>query len=196
MRKLSLLLISGMLTFSISAQAKTKAPLGCSVSPIVELKTNMGEIDIQLDRVKAPITVANFMQYVSTKFYDGKIFHRVIPGFMIQGGGFDVKMTEAETKMPIKNEAKNGLTNDKYTISMARTNDPDSATAQFFINVNDNVPLNYSAANPGYAVFGKVIKGQDIADKIAGVQTKTVGQYENVPEKAVVIKTARIRACK
>ncbi|MCC2624548.1 MAG: peptidylprolyl isomerase [Burkholderiales bacterium] len=196
MRKISIFLAGSMLAFSVSAQAKPKAVLGCSVNPIVEIKTTMGEIDVQLDAVKAPITVANFTGYVKSKFYDGKIFHRVIPGFMIQGGGFDEKMVEAVTKAPIKNEAKNGLANDKYTIAMARTNDPDSATAQFFINVNDNVPLNYSAANAGYAVFGKVIKGQDVADKIAMVTTKTVGQYENVPEKAIIIQSAKMRACK
>ncbi len=196
MHKFSLLLAGGMLAISVSAQAKPKATLGCSASPIVELKTNMGEVDVELNTAKAPITVTNFMTYVNSHFYDGTIFHRVIPGFMIQGGGFDEKMTEAATKSPIKNEAKNGLTNDKYTIAMARTNDPDSATAQFFINVNDNVPLNYSPANPGYAVFGKVIKGQDVVDKIALVSTKTVGQYENVPEKAVKIISAKMRKCK
>jgi peptidyl-prolyl cis-trans isomerase A (cyclophilin A) len=169
---------------------------GCVANPVAELKTNMGEIDIQLDTAKAPLSVANFVQYVNSKFYDNKIFHRVIPGFMIQGGGFDEKLNQADTKAPIKNEASNGLTNDRYTISMARTNDPDSATAQFFINVNDNASLNYSAANPGYAVFGKVIKGQDVVDKIALTPTKTVNMYENVPVKAVVIKSAKMRACK
>lgn len=174
---------------------------GCVTNPVAELTIlsagkKIGEIDVQLDTTKAPISVANFVQYVNSGFYDNKIFHRVIPGFMIQGGGFDEKLNQADTKAPIQNEAKNGLTNDKYTISMARTNDPDSATAQFFINVHDNTPLDYSASNPGYAVFGKVIKGQDVVDKIALTPTKTSNMYENVPVTAVVIKSAKMRPCK
>lgn len=165
-------------------------------TPVVELDTNMGKIDIQLNRAKAPASVANFEQYVQSGFYKGKIFHRVIPGFMIQGGGFDKSLSQAATKAPIKNEANNGLTNDKYTIAMARTNDPNSATAQFFINVNDNTFLNYSANNPGYAVFGKVTKGQNIVDKIAGVATHTDGMYENVPNTPVIINSAKTLACK
>ena len=159
------------------------------------LNTNHGIIEIELNAEKAPITVANFVDYVKSGHYDGTIFHRVIDNFMIQGGGFDAKMNEATTKAPIKNEADNGLTNDKYTIAMARTNDPNSATAQFFINVKDNNFLNYSAANPGYAVFGKVVQGQAVVDKIAGVPTGTVGMYENVPTTPVVIKSAKMLAC-
>ncbi len=164
-------------------------------TPQVELNTNMGKIVLQLDAKKAPISAANFEQYVKAGFYKDKIFHRVIPGFMIQGGGFDEKMAQAPTKSPITNEANNGLTNDKYTVAMARTNDPNSATAQFFINVNDNKFLNYSAGNPGYAVFGKVVSGQKVVDAIASTPTHTEGMYENVPNKAVVIKSAKMLAC-
>lgn len=164
-------------------------------NPVAQLTTNQGVIEIQLNQAKAPKSVANFEQYVNSGFYAGKIFHRVIPGFMVQGGGFDKSLTQAATKAPIKNEANNGLANDKYTISMARTNDPDSATAQFFINVNDNKFLNYSAANPGYAVFGKVIKGQNVVDKIAAVPTHTEGMYENVPNTPVIIQSAKMLPC-
>lgn len=164
-------------------------------NPVAELQTNMGIIDIQLNPAKAPKSVANFEQYVNSGFYSGKIFHRVIPGFMIQGGGFDKSLNQAATKSPIKNEANNGLANDKYTISMARTNDPNSATAQFFINVNNNTSLNYSASNPGYAVFGKVVMGQDIVDKIASVQTHTEGMYENVPNTPIIISKAKMLPC-
>jgi len=169
------------------------------VTPVAELVTNYGTIDVQLNPAKSPMTVANFEQYVNSGFYNGKVFHRVISGFMIQGGGFDGKMAEAVTKAPIKNEANNSLTNDKYTIAMARTQDPDSATAQFFINVNNNGFLNYTGNTPqgaGYAVFGKVIKGQKVVDKITEVKTITVGVYENVPATPVVIKSAKMLPCK
>lgn len=166
-------------------------------NPIVEFNItsndkSIGNIDIQLNQDKAPLSVANFLQYVNSGFYNGKIFHRVIPGFMVQGGGFDAKMTEAKTKAPIKNEANNGLKNDKYTIAMARTQDPDSATAQFFINVKDNQFLNYSSNNPGYAVFGKVIKGNSVVDKIEQVPTTDAAMYQNVPVKPVIIKSAKV----
>lgn len=165
----------------------------CENNQIVELTTNLGTIDIALDANKAPVSVKNFLEYVNSGFYNDKIFHRVIPGFMIQGGGFDKAMNQAKTNAPIKNEAANGLKNDKYTIAMARTQDPDSATAQFFINVKDNDFLNYSGpSNPGYAVFGKVIKGQDVVDKIAEVKTTTVGYYQDVPSSAVIIEKAKI----
>lgn len=164
-------------------------------TPVAELKTNMGIIDIQLNKAKAPISVNNFIDYVNSGFYNNKIFHRVIPGFMIQGGGFDANMKEAATKSPIKNEASNGLKNDKYTVAMARTMDPDSATAQFFINVKANDFLNYSGANPGYAVFGKVIKGFDTVDKIAGTPTTTSGMYENVPKTPIIIQSAKMLPC-
>ncbi len=184
-----------LITMMLSLGAATAANAATTTKSCTELDTNQGKIIVQLNFAKAPVTVANFEQYVSSGFYSNKIFHRVIPGFMIQGGGFDAKMNEATTKAPIKNEADNGLTNDKYTIAMARTNDPNSATAQFFINVKDNNFLNYSAANPGYAVFGKVVQGQAVVDKIAGVPTGTVGMYENVPTTPVVIKSAKMLAC-
>ena len=195
MRKTLFLIMTGFFAINANAAVPTPKVTACT-NPVAELKTSMGEIDIELNTAKAPISVANFTQYVTSGFYNDKIFHRVIPGFMIQGGGFDKKMNQAATKAPIKNEANNGLPNDKYTISMARTNDPNSATAQFFINVNDNTPLNYSLSNPGYAVFGKVIKGQDVVDKIAATPTGTVGIYENVPTTPVVIKSAKILSCK
>jgi peptidyl-prolyl cis-trans isomerase B (cyclophilin B) len=153
----------------------------------------MGEITLELYPDKAPITVANFLQYVKDGFYNGTTFHRVIPTFMIQGGGFDARMNEKPTRGPIKNEADNGLTNDKYTVAMARTATPDSATAQFFINVADNKPLNHTAKTPqgyGYAVFGKVIKGQNVVDKIKDVPTASMGMMENVPVTPVVITKA------
>lgn len=141
---------------------------------MVELHTNHGVIKLELDEAKAPKTVENFLNYVKKGHYDGTIFHRVINGFMIQGGGFEPGLKQKPTDAPIANEANNGLKNDTYTIAMARTNDPHSATAQFFINVNDNEFLNHSSPTPqgwGYAVFGKVVEGQDIVDKIKAVKT-------------------------
>jgi cyclophilin family peptidyl-prolyl cis-trans isomerase len=197
MNKFLFTLIGATLSINVFANAQ----IAVCANPVASMSvmTNnkpLGVITIQLDNSKAPISVANFIQYVKSGFYNDKIFHRVIPGFMIQGGGFDKKMNEASTKAPIKNEANNGLPNDKYTIAMARTNNPNSATSQFFINVNNNVPLNYSASNPGYAVFGKVIKGQDVVDKIAATSTGTVGIYENVPTTPVIIKSVTILPCK
>ena len=188
--KKSLLILIASAGFAANSFAAT----ACA-NQVAELDTNFGKIDIQLNPAKAPISVANFEQYVKSGFYSNKIFHRVIPGFMIQGGGFDKDMKEATTKAPIANEATNGLHNDKYTIAMARTNDPNSATAQFFINVNYNDFLNASSSNPGYAVFGKVIKGQDVVDKIAGVATGTVGMNQDVPNSPVLIKSAKMLAC-
>ena len=144
---------------------------------------------------KAPATVANFLQYVKDGHFNGTIFHRVINGFMIQGGGFDAQMNQKPTRAPIKNEADNGLTNEPYTVAMARTNIPDSATAQFFINVNDNKFLNHTAKTPqgwGYAVFGKVVKGQDVVDKIKAVPTATQGMLQNVPVTPVTIVKATV----
>ncbi len=161
----------------------------------VKFETTMGDIIIQLDGSKAPITVANFLRYVQSGFYDGTIFHRVINNFMIQGGGFTSDMKEKKAEMPIKNEANNGLKNDKYTVAMARTSDPHSATAQFFINVKDNDFLNYTAPNGpawGYAVFGKVIRGKEVVDAIKAVKTGRKGPHENVPLEPVVVKRATI----
>lgn len=163
--------------------------------PLVKLETSMGDITLELYPDKAPATVANFLEYVKAGFYNGTIFHRVINGFMIQGGGLDAQMNKKPTRAPIKNEADNGLKNDAYTIAMARTNDPNSATAQFFINVANNTPLNHTAPTPrgwGYAVFGKVVEGQAVVDKIKTVPTTTQGMYENVPAQPVTIIKATI----
>ncbi|MBW4008411.1 peptidylprolyl isomerase [Moraxella sp. 179-F 1C4 NHS] len=163
--------------------------------PYVELETTMGNIVIELNQEKAPNTVANFLAYVKSGHYDGTIFHRVIDGFMIQGGGMDANMTEKSTNAPIQNEADNGLKNEVGTIAMARTSDPHSATAQFFINVKDNSFLNFSGKNPqgwGYAVFGKVTEGMDIVNKIKGVPTGKYGFHADVPTTPVVITHAKV----
>ena len=160
---------------------------------MIRFTTNLGVIDIELDPKHAPITCENFENYVKSGFYNGTIFHRVIKGFMIQGGGFEPGMQQKPTNDPIKNEADNGLKNDKYTIAMARTNDPHSATAQFFINVADNDFLNHTAPTGngwGYAVFGKVVAGQDVVDQIARVRTGTRGWFGDVPVEDVVIEKA------
>jgi cyclophilin family peptidyl-prolyl cis-trans isomerase len=160
---------------------------------MVKLETSMGDIVIELNEQAAPVTVKNFFGYVEEGFFDGAIFHRVIPGFMIQGGGFTAEMTEKETREPITNEANNGLKNERGTIAMARTSDPHSATAQFFINHRNNDFLNYvENGNPGYAVFGKAIEGMDIVDAIASVETTTRTGMENVPVEPVVIKSAKV----
>jgi peptidyl-prolyl cis-trans isomerase B (cyclophilin B) len=159
----------------------------------VKLTTSMGPIVLELDDAKAPDTVANFLKYVDAGHYDGTIFHRVIDGFMIQGGGFSKDMRQKPTQAPIRNESKNGLKNDNYTVAMARTGVRDSATAQFFINVKDNDFLNYSGESPqgwGYAVFGKVVEGQDVVDKIRKVRTGNSGGHQNVPLDAIVIEKA------
>lgn len=158
----------------------------------VTMQTSMGTIKLELDKEKAPKTVENFVSYVSAGHYDKTIFHRVINGFMIQGGGFDEKMSEKSTKAPIENEAKNGLGNNRGTIAMARTSDPNSATAQFFINHADNAFLNYSPSNPGYAVFGKVTEGMEVVDKIAKVKTGQRGPYGDVPVTPVVIESVKV----
>lgn len=160
---------------------------------MVKLLTNFGEITLELDAEKAPITVANFLQYVDSGAYDGTIFHRVIDGFMIQGGGFDATMTQKESSAEIKNEADNGLGNDQYTIAMARTSAPHSASNQFFINVGNNEFLNHSAPTSsgwGYCVFGKVIAGMDVVDKIKKVATTSRKGHQDVPVENVVIERA------
>ena len=163
-------------------------------NPQVELHiADLGTIKIELDAAKAPNSVANFLAYVKKGHYDGTVFHRVIPGFMIQGGGFEPGMTQKATDKPINNEANNGLKNDKYTLAMARTNDPHSATAQFFINIADNGFLNHTAPSAqgwGYAVFGKVVAGTDVVDKIAAVKTGQKGFHGDVPKDDVVIEKA------
>lgn len=160
----------------------------------VVLETSFGKIVLEIYEDKAPQTAKNFLKYVDEKFYDGTIFHRVIPNFVIQGGGFDKEMKEKETYPAIKNEADNGLSNLRGTIAMARTNDPHSATSQFFINLVDNKNLDFKDKNSGrgwgYAVFGKVMEGMDVVDKIASVPTTTKGYYENVPKEPVLILKA------
>jgi peptidyl-prolyl cis-trans isomerase B (cyclophilin B) len=160
---------------------------------VVKLLTNFGEITLELNAEKAPITVANFLQYVDGGFYNGTIFHRVINGFMIQGGGFDGKMQQKASADEIKNEADNGLANDIYTIAMARTSAPHSASNQFFINVGNNDFLNYTAPNSsgwGYCVFGKVTAGMDVVDKIKKVATTTRNGHQDVPVENVIIESA------
>jgi peptidyl-prolyl cis-trans isomerase B (cyclophilin B) len=160
---------------------------------VVKLSTNYGDITIELNAEKAPITVANFLSYIEKGFYEGLVFHRVIKSFMIQGGGMDADMKQKPTDAPIKNEADNGLSNDKYTIAMARTSVPDSATAQFFINVKDNDFLNHTAPTSsgwGYCVFGKVVEGMDVVDQIEAVSTASRGGHQDVPVEPVVITKA------
>jgi cyclophilin family peptidyl-prolyl cis-trans isomerase len=164
-------------------------------NPVVVMKTSLGDIKIELDKAKAPVTVDNFVAYVNDKFYDGTIFHRVIPAFMIQGGGFDKDMNQKKAKAPIKNEATNGLKNLNGTIAMARTSDPNSATAQFFINTKDNAFLDHRNDTPqgyGYAVFGKVVDGMDVVKKIEQVKTTTKVPHENVPVTPVIIESVRV----
>jgi peptidyl-prolyl cis-trans isomerase A (cyclophilin A) len=164
-------------------------------APVVLIETSMGNVKVQLDRQNAPITVQNFLDYVKAGFYKGTIFHRVIPGFMIQGGGFTSEMQEKRANAPIKNEAGNGLKNDRGTIAMARTMIVDSAAAQFFINVVDNAFLNHrdnSMQGYGYAVFGKVISGMEVVDRIVGVKTGIKMGFQDVPETPVVIKSMSI----
>ena len=180
------------------AKAKQQLPGPVRVTRKAEAKprfimeTSMGTIRLELDRTKAPITVDNFMEYVNDKFYDGTIFHRVIPDFMIQGGGFDPDMNKKPTRAPIQNEAKNGLKNKRGTIAMARTNAPHSASAQFFINVVDNAGLDYPSRDGwGYCVFGKVHGGMDVVDKIRRVKTTTKKGLQNVPVEPVIIKSIR-----
>ena len=158
---------------------------------MIRFTTNKGVFDVELNEAAAPKTCENFLQYVRSGFYNGTIFHRVISGFMIQGGGFEPGLQQKETKAPIENEANNGLKNNKYTIAMARTNDPHSATSQFFINVADNDFLNHTSPTPrgwGYAVFGKVVAGTDVVDDIAAVRTASRSWYGDVPVEDVVME--------
>jgi len=158
---------------------------------VVILSTSQGEIAIELDPDKAPVTVRNFLSYVDSGFYDGTIFHRVIDGFMIQGGGFTQDMKQKPTQAPIKNEADNGLRNEKGTIAMARTAVKDSATAQFFVNLKDNEFLNHGSRDFGYAVFGKVVRGMDVVEKIGHVRTGSAGGMQDVPLEPIVIQSAK-----
>ena len=178
-------LITMLLAFSVQAASVS--------NPVVVMDTSMGKIEISLDQEKAPVTVKNFLAYTKSGFYDGTIFHRVINGFMIQGGGFTKDMSQKSTQAPIVNESGNGLANNRGTIAMARTNAPNSATSQFFINLVDNSFLNGSSSRPGYAVFGKVTSGMDIVDKIAGVETGRRGMHADVPEKSIVINSVSVK---
>lgn len=200
----------GLLASNAEDEKKEEASVAKDPKPVVEMKTSMGSFKIELNREKSPITVDNFLKYVESKHYDGTIFHRVMGTFMIQGGGFEKgeTPTEKETLAPIKNEAKtNGLKNEQYTIAMARTNDPHSATSQFFINVVDNrrgLDAGGGAGPDGYAVFGKVVEGTDVVDKIKAVEVGTKklnsrrsgqiipGPHQNVPLKPVVIESVRL----
>ena len=184
-----LLIAAGGLVLATVAHAQA------SKAPRVKLATSEGDIVLQLDAAKAPKTVENFLAYVRKGHYNGTIFHRVIPGFMIQGGSFDSNMAQKPTEKPIENEAGNGLKNDKYTVAMARTPHPHSASAQFFVNVADNHFLNHTAPTSqgwGYAVFGKVVEGMDVIDKISAVATGNKGMHQNVPLSPITINAATV----
>lgn len=186
-RGLKLVLLIVVLSFFIGGYAV----FAHHENPVVDIVTSLGTIKVELNPERAPVTVKNFLEYANEKFYDGTIFHRVIPDFMIQGGGFVAGMKQKSTHAPIKNEAGNGLLNEEGTIAMARTNVVDSATAQFFINTKNNTFLNHRDNSPqgyGYAVFGKVIHGMDIVHKIEHVQTTSAGPFQDVPAAAVVIE--------
>ncbi len=194
-RRVTGFVIRGLAVVALPLVALFPSSAIASENPRVLLHTNMGDIILELYPDKAPQTVQNFLEYVRAGFYDGTIFHRVINGFMIQGGGMTSDMAPKPTNEPIQNEADNGLTNDAYTVAMARTMDPHSATAQFFINVADNTFLNHSAKTMqgwGYAVFGKVVQGQDVVDAIKAVETSTRGMHENVPVESVAIEKAEV----
>jgi cyclophilin family peptidyl-prolyl cis-trans isomerase len=188
MKHIGLMALGAALLASVLGDA-----LGQEKNPVVVMDTSAGKITIELFADKAPITVKNFLQYADDKHYDGTIFHRVIADFMIQGGGMEPGLKEKKTRDPIKNESTNGLANERGTLAMARTNVPDSATSQFFINVKDNAFLDKAKArdNVGYAVFGKVIDGMDVVDKIRRVETGNSGGHENVPVQDVVIRSVR-----
>ena len=181
------------LSFSLAGLLLSAVAFAATAAPRVEMQTTLGKITLELDAAKAPKSVENFLQYARSGQYDGTIFHRVIDGFMIQGGGFTKEMNEKPTKAPIANEAKNGLKNLRGSIAMARRADPHSATAQFFINHRDNPNLDYPAHDGwGYAVFGKVTEGMDVVDKIAKVKTGNRGMHQNVPIEPVIIESVKV----
>ena len=202
LRVLRNLTLTGLLPlFCLAANAappstsNQKQGVTMTTNPRVKMTTSQGDIIISLDAAKAPKTVANFLAYVNDGFFDGTIFHRVIDGFMIQGGGFEPGLKQKPTKAPVENEANNGLKNNKYTLAMARTQDPHSATAQFFINVANNDFLNHTAPTAqgwGYAVFGEVVEGKDVVDKMRGVATGNSGMHQNVPTTDVMITKAAV----
>src|SRR5262249_19745570 len=175
-----------------ASPSPTPSPRPTPAGPVVVMDTSAGRIRLGLYEDKAPVTVENFVRYARKGCYDGTVFHRVIPGFMVQGGGMTPDLKEKPTEKPIRNEARNGLRNNRGTVAMARTDDPDSATAQFFINVKDNASLDFGIRGAGYAVFGEVLEGMDVVDKIVSVATTTRGQYQNTPVTPVVINTVRV----
>lgn len=182
-----------LVTFTALLSLSALSPTVFAVAnPHVLLTTSAGNIELELDTVKAPVSVKNFVDYAQSGYYNNTIFHRVIPGFMVQGGGFTADLQQKKTNAPIKNEADNGLRNLRGTISMARTPDKDSATSQFFLNVADNAFLDHGQRDFGYAVFGKIVKGMDVVDKISQVKTDNVGPYQNVPTKPIVILSAKV----
>jgi peptidyl-prolyl cis-trans isomerase A (cyclophilin A) len=187
----NLLLIMSLCVFMASfGQVGSANAQEKSANPMILVKTSMGSFTIELYPKEAPITVANFLGYVDKKFYEGTTFHRIVPNFVIQGGGFDKGMVQKRTQPPIKNEATNGLKNLRGTLSMARTNDINSATSQFFVNLKNNGNLDHASdAQYGYAVFAKVVQGFEVIEKIAAVKTTTKGPYEGVPEKPVIIES-------
>jgi len=177
----------------IAAQAAASpSPSPSPSGPVATVETSLGRIRIALDQERAPISVANFAKYARAGHFSGTVFHRVIPNFMIQGGGMTAELKEKPTSPPIRNEARNGVRNTRGALAMARTNDPNSATAQFFINVKDNPSLDFGINGAGYAVFGQVIDGMEVVDRIVAVPTKTAGPYQNVPVTPVVIKSVRV----
>ncbi len=183
--------LAGLTLASATVLAQTPA----TNAPRVALQTNLGTIVLELARDKAPVSVDNFVQYVKDGHYDGTVVHRVIDGFMAQGGGFDANLRQKPTRAAITNEAQNGLKNTRYTVAMARTSDPHSATAQFFINVADNTFLNHTAPSPqgwGYAVFGKVVAGTEVVDKIRAVRTVNRGMFQDVPAEPITILKATL----
>lgn len=183
--------------FLVATPAQAQADKGKTAAPRVKLVTSMGDITLELDPIKAPVTVENFLTYVKAGHYNGTVFHRVINGFMIQGGGFSEDMKEKSTRAPIKLESQNGLKNVRGAIAMARTGVPDSATSQFFVNVADNSRLDYpSFDGHGYAVFGRVTEGMDVVDKIKTVATGSQGPHQNVPTTPVVIRSATLLMAK
>ena len=208
---LSIFALSAFSLVSVSAfaaPAKKSAPVKEAKPPVTKpvqegkkmsanivkatIKTSLGNIVVELDKEKAPLTVENFVTYAKSGFFEKTVFHRVINGFMIQGGGFNEKMEQKPTKSPLKNEATNGLKNDRGTLAMARTSDPNSATAQFFINLVNNDFLNYGAGNPGYAVFGHVTEGMNVVDEMAKVKTGNFGMMGDVPVKPIVMESVTI----
>jgi cyclophilin family peptidyl-prolyl cis-trans isomerase len=172
--------------------APSPTPRPVPTGPVVVITTSLGPIKAVLNKEKSPITVENFLKYVRSGFYDGTVFHRVMPGFMIQGGGMTPDMQEKPTQAAIRNEAKNGVRNSRGTLAMARTSDPNSATSQFFINVRDNHSLDFGIRGAGYAVFGEVVEGMEVVDRIVGVPTTAKGPHENVPVTPVVIRSIRL----